>query len=187
MATSQPSVSYREIPGFPGYRIGDDGSVWSCRERVHVIGLRGSQSVIGTAWHRLRVRQNQNGYAIITIRARNKTVTRLVHQLVLETFVGPCPSGMEACHFPYRNKTNNALSNLRWDTKVANAADRVAHGNGLAGDGNPRHKLTEAEVIQARATYLAGGISHAGLASRYGITSSAMGKIIRGAAWRHLK
>jgi hypothetical protein len=25
------TVSYRPIEGFPGYRVGDDGSVWSCK------------------------------------------------------------------------------------------------------------------------------------------------------------
>ena len=36
MATKKPSklemarrVVYRDVPGFPGYRIGDDGGVWS--------------------------------------------------------------------------------------------------------------------------------------------------------------
>src|SRR5215472_269740 len=33
-STSAPSdgqsqVDYRDIPGFPGYRVGDDGSIWS--------------------------------------------------------------------------------------------------------------------------------------------------------------
>jgi hypothetical protein len=31
---SQPPVEYRDVPGFPGYRVGTDGSVWSCWERT---------------------------------------------------------------------------------------------------------------------------------------------------------
>lgn len=50
-----------------------------------------------------------------------------VHPLVLEAFVGPRPPGMEACHAD-GNKTNNALSNLRWDTKRANELDAIRLG-----------------------------------------------------------
>ncbi len=28
-STFDPSVEYRDIPGFPDYKIGADGSVWS--------------------------------------------------------------------------------------------------------------------------------------------------------------
>lgn len=48
----------------------------------------------------------------------------LVHRLVLETYVGFCPSGMEACHLDC-NPQNNNLANLRWDTKSENAYDSV--------------------------------------------------------------
>ena len=50
-----------------------------------------------------------------------------IHRLVLQAFHGPCPPGMVGCH-------NNGIvddlraSNLRWDTKSANALDCVAHG-----------------------------------------------------------
>jgi hypothetical protein len=26
-------IQYREIPGLVGYRVGDDGSVWTCRRK----------------------------------------------------------------------------------------------------------------------------------------------------------
>ena len=43
-----PSVLYRPIPGFPGYRLGIDGSVWSCLSQ----GGRGGVSW-PPAWRRL--------------------------------------------------------------------------------------------------------------------------------------
>jgi hypothetical protein len=51
----------------------------------------------------------------------------LIHRLVLEAFVGPCPDGMEACHYD-DDPDNNHLSNLRWDTRLANRADLVRNG-----------------------------------------------------------
>lgn len=50
-----------------------------------------------------------------------------VHRLVLETFVGPCPPGMEACHND-GNPANNHVSNLRWDTGSSNMLDKRRHG-----------------------------------------------------------
>lgn len=50
-----------------------------------------------------------------------------VHRLVLETFRGPRPDGMEGCHND-GNPANNHIDNLRWDTKSSNALDRRRHG-----------------------------------------------------------
>lgn len=48
----------------------------------------------------------------------------LVHRLVLEAFVGPCPSGFECCHND-GDRSNAALSNLRWDSRSSNTLDAV--------------------------------------------------------------
>ncbi|WP_458317136.1 NUMOD4 domain-containing protein [Mycolicibacterium brisbanense] len=51
----------------------------------------------------------------------------LVHRLVLESFIGPCPEGLEGCH---RNDdpSDNSLSNLRWDSRGSNQKDSVRNG-----------------------------------------------------------
>lgn len=59
---------------------------------------------------------------------RNAKVSyRPVHQLILETFVGPRPDGMVACHND-GDHLNNDISNLRWDTPSSNMLDMVQHG-----------------------------------------------------------
>src|SRR4051812_25448733 len=61
-----------------------------------------------------------NGYHYVTLCGPGKDYVRLgVHCLVLETFVGPRPRGAYGCHND-GNKSNNALSNLRWDTPKSN-------------------------------------------------------------------
>jgi hypothetical protein len=62
-----------------------------------------------------------------TLHVKIQGRTRYVHQLVLEAFVGPRPSGMECCHGD-GDPSNNRLVNLRWDTKSSNVLDRVRHG-----------------------------------------------------------
>lgn len=49
-----------------------------------------------------------------------------VHRLVLESFVGPCPPGMEACH-ANGNGFDNRLENLRWDTHENNMAEQALY------------------------------------------------------------
>lgn len=70
---------------------------------------------------------------------------RAVHHLVLETFVGPRPPGMEAIHINGRGG-DNKLTNLKWGTKVENQADRVTHGTDCRGEKSPNSKLTESDV-----------------------------------------
>jgi hypothetical protein len=68
-------------------------------------------------------RHHKNRYWLVQFEIGGRNHTRLVHTLVLETFVGPRPSpDHEACHGPLGN-VSNALSNLRWDTKEANLRD----------------------------------------------------------------
>ena len=52
---------------------------------------------------------------------------RYIHDLMLETFVGPRPKGKEACHYNDIG-ADNRLENLRWDTRSANRQDSVRNG-----------------------------------------------------------
>lgn len=74
----------------------------------------------------------------------------LVHRLVLEAFVGPCPPGMECRHFPDRDPTNNRLDNLSWATRKQNMEDKASHGTNRKGV--PNHKNAGCSSSQARFT-----------------------------------
>ena len=52
-----------------------------------------------------------------------------VARLVLEAFVGPCPSGQECLHRD-GNPQNNILANIHWGTHSQNMQDRERHGTG---------------------------------------------------------
>jgi hypothetical protein len=72
-----------------------------------------------------------------------------MHILVLEAFVGPRPAGMEGCHWD-DDPTNNHLSNLRWDTRSANARDAVRNGRNQGKNKThcPRgHELIGANIV----------------------------------------
>lgn len=75
----------------------------------------------------LRQGKEPNGYIRVGLTVDYKTTTLRVHRIVLDAFVGPRPEGLEGCHTD-GDPTNNVLSNLRWDTRHANAADAIRMG-----------------------------------------------------------
>lgn len=67
-----------------------------------------------------------NGHAVVSLSRHGQTITKSVHCVVLESFVGP-EEHMEVCHSD-GNGLNNRLDNLRWGTPASNANDRVRDG-----------------------------------------------------------
>lgn len=111
-------ILYRSIPRFPLHRIGNDGSVWS----FHFNHKR------EVFWRRVKGRIIKGGYRRVELSHSQSGAHRmaLVHILVLEVFVGPCPRGLESCHnngIPDDNRDKN----LRWDTHLSNMRDRKKH------------------------------------------------------------
>lgn len=76
----------------------------------------------------LKPTADSDGYLHVGLCRDNRKRTRSVHLLVLEAFVGPCPEGLEGCH-ANDVKSDNRLTNLRWDTRSANTYDRIRNGN----------------------------------------------------------
>lgn len=69
-----------------------------------------------------------------------------IHRAVLETFVGPCPEGME-CNHKDVNPLNNNLSNLEWMTHQENANHSWVNGRiSIKGERIGISKLKEGEV-----------------------------------------
>jgi hypothetical protein len=109
-----------------------------------------------------------------------------VHRLVLETFVGPCPPGLEACH-NNGDSLDSRLVNLRWDTRKANAADTTLHGQRvyLRGEKSPGARLTPASVQRARAL-VAAGQSFRATGRELGVSHRTISDVIRGKRWTHV-
>lgn len=106
--------------------------------------------------------------------------------MVLETFVGPCPAEHEAAHND-GSRTNNALSNLRWDTRPGNMADKIDHGTvpDFKGERHPNSVITEDDVREIRRSVLAGE-TKASIARRLGVSRSNVSLIALGKAWAHV-
>ena len=106
---------WKPVVGYEGrYEISSAGRVYS-----HVSGK------MLKPWCSPKARRVQLQVFLFTADGARKP--RLVHRLVLEAFVGPCPEGMQACHFN-DVPDDNRLLNLRWDMSSANKFDEVRNG-----------------------------------------------------------
>lgn len=174
-------VEYRPVPDFAGYRVGDDGSVWS---RL----VSGHRGVLRDEWRRLtpQTSSTRPEYGALTLCADGRRRTVMVHRLVLEVFVSPCPDGMEACHFPDPCKQNNSLRNLRWGTRASNEADKVVHGTSNRGERHGMAKLTPQDVTEIRRLH-ADGARFATLARQFKVHCVTIRHIIIRKTWRHIE
>lgn len=147
-----------------------------------------------------KVGQNQK-YKRVNLRRDAGRITKYVHTLVLEAFVGPKPEGMEACHFPDADPSNNNLSNLRWGTRRDNSDDRLFHNKfktktapskafmaaRLRGSECHMTKLTEEQVLEARKASQDLQWGDLGkMAKRLSISTATLRSAIIGKTWSHL-
>ncbi len=93
------------VPNFSGYVVDKSGNIYS----------RNSGKILKP--------YIKKGYPTVGLYRNNIKYNRKIHRLMLETFRGKCPDGMESCH-NNGNKLDNKLTNLRWDTHKNNCSDR---------------------------------------------------------------
>lgn len=175
-ANATCKVEYRAIPNFPGYKVGDDGSILSCWDN------RRMRWIPNGAWRPLKPAYHKDGYRLVCLQRDGRGWGFSVHRLVLEAFVGPCPDGMSAAHnngIP----DDSRLSNLRWDTHANNCADKVQHGTSNRGEKHWFAKLTKSQVLDIRSRT---DEPSAMLADEFGVTRGTIQEIRQRRRWKHL-
>lgn len=91
----------------------------------------------------------EGGYMVVSLYVCGVRTPRLVHCLVMEAFVGPCPEGQEVLH-EEPNRYDVRLSNLRYGTHQENVAMTVAADRHTIGSRNGLARLTEADIEPIR-------------------------------------
>jgi len=192
----QTQERWLPIPGFPGYDVSDQGRVRSYWRRVGLGPGNGSKFVLDIQSHKiLKPGVSKLGYLIVhPKRDDGKRHNITVHKLVLITFVGPCPPGMEACH-DNGKPANNDLTNLRWDTPKNNQADRHKHGTDYypgpncpvpqKGEANHSAKLTEIQVLEIRNLHTR-GFPQVNIAKMFNVHKATINDIVIRKNWAHL-
>lgn len=111
------------IAGYPGYEVSDLGRVRSVDRWVRLKNGR-MRFAAGRVLSQSSIKSGHRTVCLY-VGAAGRTV--LVHRVVLEAFVGPCPTGNECCHGE-GGPADNTVANLRWDTHAENKLDRVRQG-----------------------------------------------------------
>lgn len=116
---------WKSVPGYEGaYEVSDQGRIRSL-DRYGSDGRKVSGRMLAPGRHH-RDRHRQ-----VKLCKGGDICTTLVHRIVLEAFVGPCPEGAVACHWD-DDPDNNCLDNLRWGTPKDNAQDAIRNNKSWA-------------------------------------------------------
>lgn len=167
---------WKPVPGYEGYDVSNLGRVRSSR--------RGAPKILKAA-------PTSKGYPSVALATfpihlgmRGTSRSHCVHELVLITFVGPCPLGWQARHID-GDRLNNKLDNLAWGTLGESYLDKIRLGRTGVGEKNRNSKLTEADVRMIRDTP-AKEVSSAEFGRRLGLAATSIVAIRRRKSWKHL-
>ncbi len=105
------------IPGFPGYRVTDDGRVFSTASNWR--GKREREMAQDT---------NSHGYPSVRLTTATGRARMVVHRLVAAAYLPFRPSALHEIRHLNGDRADSQASNLAWGTRADNAADREIHG-----------------------------------------------------------
>ena len=170
---------WKDIPRYEGrYQASNMGQIKSLERKV-----RGICHFTGHTFYR-RVHERilkpgqfcKNGHMSVVLgHGANGSP---VHQLIMKTFVGEPPEGMEVLHIN-GNPKDNRLENLRYGTRTDNILD-VYH------QGKVWRKLSTDDVQAIRFGFSC-GISGAELSRMYNVSQTTISSIKRGETFSWLK
>jgi hypothetical protein len=161
---------WKSIPGFEGsYEVSNLGRVRSLARVIMQKSRCGREYVKRVPARILRPGRKTSGHVSVVL--GRKGGSHDIHILVLETFIGPCPNGME-CRHKNGDPADNKLSNLVWGTRGDNIRDKKWH---------PRpsgYKLSGAQASSIK-RQLKGGRRGVGrqLAEKYGVAECTISAI----------
>lgn len=170
---------WKSIPGLDGYQVSTHGRVRSYRKKGG--GRKTKPHMLSPG--------PKGKYKFVSLpHADKKQFSPLVHRIVLEVFAGPCPDGMEACHYD-GDPTNNRLDNLRWDSRVNNGADTKRVNASKKGrkasflkaiETRQREILRRYLILRAIEEVEAGQMTQRKIAAKYGVTEFHLSRMRNG-------
>lgn len=167
---------WKDIPGYEGrYQASTEGRIRSVDHRVRVV-VHGKETTRLSPGRVLRPGAKKDGH--MTVVLGHKAHGSNVHQLVMLTFVGPVPEGCEVCHND-GDPTNNALENLRYDTRSENIKDVLRQGGRW-------QKLTCEDVREIR-QMIKKGYKGKEIAERFSVSQNCVSTIKTGRAFAWLE
>jgi hypothetical protein len=174
MTINHITENWRHVTGYLGlYLVSDQGKI----KTLH-------KSTVCNPGDCLKPGKISGGYLGVALSRNNVKSSHKVHRLVLEAFVGPCPSGHQ-CHHINGDKTDNRLENLEWVTPLYNIRNSP-QPNTPRGSKCHFSKLVEREVEEIN-TMLVNGWTHKSIAKKYNVARSTISRINQGTTWSHVQ
>lgn len=164
---------WKEVPGFPGYQVSDEGRIRSLRR---------------TNARLCKTEVDEDGYHRLSLSLGATRVHQVLSRLVALAFHGPAPAGKPICRHLDGDTNNNRPGNLAWSTQAENMADKVRHGTAQVGSTHPRAVIDEAVARAVKQRLAATAMRHGLLkeiAADLGISFNIVASISRGRTWGH--
>lgn len=137
----------------------------------------------------LKPSKDGTGYLRVGLCKNGKMKYFSVHRLVLESFLGPCPLGMESCHND-GDMYNNNIKNLRFDTHKNNNRDKIKHGTTYRPDysviKHPNAEVDRDQVIEIKKLLKEGILTQKEISKKLGIALKIINDINTGRTWKHV-
>lgn len=122
---TQIKLKTGQVHYFEGYEVSNYGSVRTYKQKYGRVAKGTYNRPLNAHPVIINGRPDQKGYIQYTLSDVDKVRKNFRgHTLVMQTFVGIPKEYEVVCHFD-DVKTNNKLSNLRYDTQEANLQDMV--------------------------------------------------------------
>ena len=125
----------------------------------------------------------KSGHLFVYLYNNKKQKSAYIHRLVLETFIGPCPKGMECRHLD-GNSSNNRLDNLKWGTSKENSQDSIDHGTFSKGFKSGRTKLNKSKILKSKKLLKEGKLTQIEIAKIIGVSNGTISLIKSGKIWQ---
>jgi hypothetical protein len=173
-------VPLRDEEGIHGelYQVSSLGRVKALPRKVRTKGgviAQRREKILSACLHK-------TGYLVVGYTVNGRQKQRVVNRLVAFSFHGDPPApNMEAAHGD-GDRSNNTRENVRWATKLENAADKKLHSTDNRGSTNPRATMRESQV-DAILDLAAVGEPQTEIASSLGVHKCAVNHVLTGRTW----
>lgn len=170
---------WKDIPSYENrYQASNFGRIKSLQRKVRGVNHYSGKEFFKTVPERILrpAPYCKNGHLSVVL--EHGGIGKPVHQLILKTFVGDPPDGMEVLH-NNGNPTDNRLENLRYGTRTENILDTYRQRG--------RWRKLSVEDVQAIRFSLYSGIRGVDLANEFGVSQTTISKIKCGRIFWWLK
>ena len=161
---------WKQVPGYDDYEVSNLG---------RVISYKYGRSKL------LQIGPFDNGYCTVTLSKNGIEKARRVSELVLTTFIGPCPKGKETSHLNGNSK-DDRLKNLAWETHLENMNRGIKYNTNQQGEKNGNAKLTEEDILKIK-NLIKQGYIQGYIAGMFNVSDSRISKIKHERTWVNIK